>query len=273
MRASLTLRATLAGVALFAFWPLRPGLSGLTLRTARPHLTLRALRASLTLRATLAGVALHPARSHHALRPTFSGFSGVTLRPLRAGLTLRAGVSPQFSACNAADQLLPRRRPRLRQDPVLCAGVFAHVVVQVGAGHGALAVAPLKGHAAVPGPRRHAGRHVHHAVFHQHRRRRISAGRVPERPDGHPVPLAGRAHPHPVDPFVFAVAQHQRVRSPRQQHPAAGDQLHRQFDHLFFPPYATMYPSSSTSVSNGTMMHGRTVALPFPLFTIPLSVM
>ena len=103
-------------------------------------------------------------------------------------------------------QLLPCRSARRRQSAVLCAGVCGHPVAQVGTGEGTDAVAALEGDASFAGHCRDQRGHLHHPILHQ-RLGRAAARRVPERPEGHPLPLVGGAHPQPVDAAIPAVAE------------------------------------------------------------------
>ena len=130
---------------------------------------------------------------------------------------LRVGTGP----FHLTHQLLPCRSARRRQSAVLCAGVCGHPVAQVGTGEGADAVAALEGDASFAGHCRDQRGHLHHPILHQ-RRGRAAARRVPERPEGHPLPLVGGAHPQPVDAAVPAVAELQRIHAARRLYCAGG---------------------------------------------------
>ena len=148
---------------------------------------------------------------------------------------LRVGTGP----FQLTHQLLPCRSARRRQSAVLCAGVCGHPVAQVGTGEGADAVAALEGDASFAGHCRDQRGHLHHSILHQ-RCGRAAARRVPERPEGHPLPLVGGAHPQPVDAAVPAVAELQRIHAARRLYCAGG----RKRELVFYHPETSFFDSA-----------------------------
>ena len=64
--------------------------------------------------------------------------------------------------------------------------------------------------------------------------------RVPERPEGHPLPLVGGAHPQPVDAAVPAVAELQRIHAARRLYCAGG----RKRELVFYHPETSFFDSA-----------------------------
>ena len=172
-------------------------------------------------------------------------------------------------------QLLPCRSARRRQSAVLCAGVCGHPVAQVGTGEGADAVASLEGDVSFAGHCRDQRGHLHHPILHQ-RRGRAAARRVPERPEGHPLPLVGGAHPQPVDAAVPAVAELQRIHAARRLYCAGGRKRELVFYHpetSFFDsadafPAGALLPShpAGTKMPSGSRVQLTTITCHFRLF-------